>query len=238
MDASTGDLFGHIVAGRPGSHQAYVIPGYKVMADIARATGVTPLIDSPQNQRTEIARHLPDEKSSGMLYDGVNMWRQTSPKCQLQTTETYLAQDLSLEYSLESNYIDSWRKTSRNNSLLTLQALTVWFLVLLFCIHIWYTTGWSSTRASILIEDSGYPTISISHILPCGDPAWDPNPENWFDASVDYQLDIWWANTSDSSGSLCFAEWLAESFGNLSHSQECGIDRLCNPPDCLGKQAI
>jgi hypothetical protein len=55
VDAATGDIFGHIVAGRPGSHQAYIIPAYKVMADIAKTTGINPVI--PCRQDSSFASH-------------------------------------------------------------------------------------------------------------------------------------------------------------------------------------
>jgi hypothetical protein len=59
VEASTGDIFGHIVAGRPGSHQAYIIPAYKVIADIENTTGLPPIIPCRQ-------RHLlgPDVSSA------------------------------------------------------------------------------------------------------------------------------------------------------------------------------
>ena len=42
VNADTGDIYGHIVAGDPVSGMAYVIPAYKVFADIERRLGARP----------------------------------------------------------------------------------------------------------------------------------------------------------------------------------------------------
>ncbi|KAL8824110.1 MAG: hypothetical protein Q9191_005290 [Dirinaria sp. TL-2023a] len=44
VNADTGDIYGHIVAGDPVSGMAYIIPAYKVFADIERRHGIQPTL--------------------------------------------------------------------------------------------------------------------------------------------------------------------------------------------------
>lgn len=44
IDATNGDLYGHIVAGHPGSDVVYVIPACRIFDDIAQRTGIAPTI--------------------------------------------------------------------------------------------------------------------------------------------------------------------------------------------------
>jgi hypothetical protein len=48
----------------------------------------------------------------------------------------------------------------------------------------------------------------------------------------------WWANSTDQKGAPGFVDQLAKSFGDFSHSQECGIGQACNPPNSPGKQIL
>ena len=44
IDATNGDLYGHIVAGHPGSDVVYVIPACRIFDDITQRTGIAPTI--------------------------------------------------------------------------------------------------------------------------------------------------------------------------------------------------
>lgn len=45
LNALSGDLYGHVVAGIPGSYIVYIIPAYKVFEDIERVVGDTVELD-------------------------------------------------------------------------------------------------------------------------------------------------------------------------------------------------
>ena len=39
IDAKSGGLYGHIVAGSPGGREAYIIPAYKTFEEIGKVLG-------------------------------------------------------------------------------------------------------------------------------------------------------------------------------------------------------
>jgi hypothetical protein len=44
IDAVTGDLYGHVVAGVPETGLAYIIPAYKTLGDIEKCLGSVELV--------------------------------------------------------------------------------------------------------------------------------------------------------------------------------------------------
>jgi hypothetical protein len=45
VDAEIAKLYGHIVAGRPGTHSAYILPAYKIFEDIEKRCGCKVSLD-------------------------------------------------------------------------------------------------------------------------------------------------------------------------------------------------
>jgi hypothetical protein len=58
VDATTGEIYGHIVAGDPTSSLAYIIPAYKVFDDIKRRHGIEPLLPTEKHE----VKELPNEQ--------------------------------------------------------------------------------------------------------------------------------------------------------------------------------
>jgi len=53
VDATTGEIYGHIVAGDPMSSLAFIIPAYKVFDDIKKRHGIEPLLPTDSQQVEE-----------------------------------------------------------------------------------------------------------------------------------------------------------------------------------------
>jgi hypothetical protein len=96
--------------------------------------------------------------------------------------------------------------------------------------------GASTSSESATSASQTSTAIATPSAISCSDPKWEPSPDNWYDANVDYEMVGWWANSTGKRGSTSFVDWLAQSFGDLSHNQQCGIDQSCAAPDCPCKQ--
>ncbi|KAI4161813.1 MAG: hypothetical protein LQ342_004504 [Letrouitia transgressa] len=66
INAKTGLVFGHIAAGDPHSGMAYIIPAYKVFADIERRFGAQPLLWSSDTDSQLAATNASNESSCSM----------------------------------------------------------------------------------------------------------------------------------------------------------------------------
>jgi patatin-like phospholipase/acyl hydrolase len=59
-DSSNGKFFGQVVAGQPGSFEAYIIPAYQIFDDIEKRFGVRPTL--PDSQESQLEKY-PDSSS-------------------------------------------------------------------------------------------------------------------------------------------------------------------------------
>jgi hypothetical protein len=46
VNASSGGLYGHIVAGMPGGREAYIIPAYKIFEEIRQVLGPVEIVEN------------------------------------------------------------------------------------------------------------------------------------------------------------------------------------------------
>lgn len=69
LDADTGDLYGHITAGDPQTHDAYMLPAYKIFDDIKTSQGTVP----------SLQLDIQDQQASN-IQQGSNLVRSPSPQ--------------------------------------------------------------------------------------------------------------------------------------------------------------
>lgn len=71
VDATTGDIYGHIVSGDPTSSLAYIIPAYKIFNDIEKQFGARPSFSSAVQQRsnsTSREQHVQSDKDAKKMF--------------------------------------------------------------------------------------------------------------------------------------------------------------------------
>ena len=97
VNATTGDIYGHIVSGDPMSRLAYIIPAYKIFNDIEKQFGARPSFPIPSKQKTSKS-HKHGDKST-------NKVRNTPSS---KTTEAKR-----VSFSQKSGDVDNWTEISK-----------------------------------------------------------------------------------------------------------------------------
>ena len=64
VNATTGDIYGHIVSGDPSSGLAFMIPAYKVFDDIEKQFGARPSFPTPSKQKSSKSHKKGDKSTS------------------------------------------------------------------------------------------------------------------------------------------------------------------------------
>ena len=64
VNATTGDIYGHIVSGDPSSGLAFIIPAYKIFDDIEKQLGARPSFPTPSKQKYSKSHKHGDKSTS------------------------------------------------------------------------------------------------------------------------------------------------------------------------------
>jgi hypothetical protein len=87
----------------------------------------------------------------------------------------------------------------------------------------------SSTSVSASLPTPS--NIPPSNIALCNDPLWIPSPENWVNASVDYELQ---QRASQWGNGVKFTDFIGNYTGNRNIQCGIGYTSTCTVPDCPG----